>query len=108
MSDIYHIYDIKPEMNLIIICSIADVEKFIRYLWILNVITTYLLRHNGFIFTFYYICIYHNNLSAFKCKTCKMNFEDKRHLENHKKAHGRKPKVYEYGDPEFTKNRLRG
>lgn len=33
MSDIYHIYDIKPEMNLIIICSIADVEKFIRYLW---------------------------------------------------------------------------
>jgi hypothetical protein len=35
-----------------------------------------------------------------------MNFEDKRHLENHKKVHGRKPKVYEYGDPEFSKGRL--
>jgi hypothetical protein len=33
-----------------------------------------------------------------------MNFEDKRRLENHKKVHGRKPKVYEYGDPEFNKD----
>ena len=54
------------------------------------------------------IHIYHNNLSSFKCKTCNMNFEDKQHLENHKKVHGRKSKVYEYGDPEFTKDRLRG
>jgi hypothetical protein len=34
-----------------------------------------------------------------------MNFEDKQHLENHKREHGRKTKVYEYGDPEFTKDR---
>lgn len=58
---------------------------------------------------FYYTCVYiYYNLSSFKCKTCNMNFEDKQHLENHKKVHGRKPKVYEYGDPEFTKDRLRG
>jgi transposase-like protein len=52
--------------------------------------------------------MYHNNLSSFKCKTCNMNFEDKQHLENHKKIHGRRSKVYEYGDPEFSKDRLRG
>ena len=65
------------------------------------------LRHNRLYLSFI-ICIYHNNLSSFKCKTCNMNFEDKQHLENHKKVHGRKAKVYEYGDPEFTKDRLRG
>jgi hypothetical protein len=37
-----------------------------------------------------------------------MKFEDRQHLENHRKAHGRKAKVYEYGDPQFTKDRLRG
>lgn len=26
---------------------------------------------------------------------------------NHKKVHGRKPKISEYGDPEFSKDRLR-
>jgi hypothetical protein len=37
-----------------------------------------------------------------------MNFEDKRRLENHKKVHGRKSKVSEYGNPEFNIDRLRG
>jgi len=37
-----------------------------------------------------------------------MNFEEKRRLENHKKVHGRKSKVSEYGDSEFNIDRLRG
>jgi hypothetical protein len=36
-----------------------------------------------------------------------MNFEDKRRLENHKKVHGRKSKVSEYGNPKFNIDRLR-
>jgi transposase-like protein len=44
----------------------------------------------------------------FKCKECGTQFEEERRLEIHKKVHGRKAKVYEYGDPEFTKDRLRG
>ena len=36
-----------------------------------------------------------------------MNFEDARHLENHKKVHGRKSKVSEYGNSEFNIDRLR-
>jgi hypothetical protein len=47
-------------------------------------------------------------MASFKCKICNMNFEDKRHLETHKKVHGRTSKVSEYGDPEFNKDRLRG
>ena len=45
---------------------------------------------------------------SFKCKICNMNFEDKRRLENHKKVHGRKSKVSEYGNPEFNIDRIRG
>jgi hypothetical protein len=45
---------------------------------------------------------------SFKCKICNMSFEDKRRLENHKKVHGRKSKVSEYGDSEFNTDRLRG
>jgi hypothetical protein len=30
-----------------------------------------------------------------------MKFEDKERLENHKKVHDRKSKVYGYGDPKF-------
>ena len=37
-----------------------------------------------------------------------MNFEDLRRLENHKNVHERKSKVYEYSDPEFNIDRLRG
>ena len=47
-------------------------------------------------------------MAYFKCKICNMNFEDKRPLENHKKVHGRKSKVSEYGNPEFNIDRLRG
>ena len=35
-------------------------------------------------------------------------FEEKKRLEIHKKMHGRKPKVTEYGSPEFSQDRLRG
>ena len=34
-----------------------------------------------------------------------MKFEDNKHQ---KKIHGIKPKVYEYADPEFTNDGLRG
>ena len=47
-------------------------------------------------------------MSSFKCKICNMKFEDPRPLENHKKVHGRKSKVSEYGDSEFNIDRLRG
>ena len=43
-----------------------------------------------------------------KCKVCNMEFADEHHLENHKKVHGRKPKIREDGDPEFSKDRLWG
>jgi hypothetical protein len=45
---------------------------------------------------------------AFKCKTCGLQFEEKRRLEIHKQVHGRKSKVTEYGSPEFSQDRLRG
>ncbi|MFL6326702.1 MAG: hypothetical protein ACJ704_14485 [Nitrososphaeraceae archaeon] len=44
---------------------------------------------------------------VFKCKTCGLKFEEKKHLEIHKQVHGRKPKVTEYGSPEFSQDRLR-
>ena len=37
-----------------------------------------------------------------------MEFPGAKQLDNHKKVHGRKPKISEYGDPEFSKDRLRG
>jgi hypothetical protein len=46
-------------------------------------------------------------MASFKYKICDMNFEDKRRLENHKKVHGRKSKVSEYGNPEFNIDSLR-
>jgi len=45
---------------------------------------------------------------AFKCKKCNLEFEEKNRLEIHKKVHGRKSKVSEYGSPEFNQDRLRG
>ncbi|MFL6317374.1 MAG: hypothetical protein ACJ73C_11670 [Nitrososphaeraceae archaeon] len=45
---------------------------------------------------------------SFKCKTCGLKFEEKKRLEIHKQVHGRKPKVTEYGSPEFSQDRLRG
>jgi predicted restriction endonuclease len=45
---------------------------------------------------------------VFKCKTCGLKFEEKKRLEIHKQVHGRKPKVTEYGSPEFSQDRLRG
>ncbi len=45
---------------------------------------------------------------AFKCKKCNQQFEEKRRLEIHKKVHGRKSKVSEYGSPGFNDDRLRG
>jgi hypothetical protein len=45
---------------------------------------------------------------AFKCKKCNLEFEEKKRLEIHKKVHGRKSKVSEYGSPEFNQDRLRG
>ncbi|MFL6457680.1 MAG: hypothetical protein ACJ71G_12045 [Nitrososphaeraceae archaeon] len=47
-------------------------------------------------------------LLVFKCKTCGLKFEEKKRLEIHKQVHGRKPKVTEYGSPEFSQDRLRG
>ncbi len=44
----------------------------------------------------------------FKCKECGTQFEEKRLLEIHKKVHGRKSKISEYGSPEFNQDRLRG
>ncbi len=43
---------------------------------------------------------------TFRCKTCDTEFEDNAHLENHRKVHGRKSKIYEYGDPETNKFRI--
>ncbi|MFL6506335.1 MAG: hypothetical protein ACJ704_00145 [Nitrososphaeraceae archaeon] len=43
-----------------------------------------------------------------QCKTCGLKFEEKKRLEIHKQVHGRKPKVTEYGSPEFSQDRLRG
>ena len=37
-----------------------------------------------------------------------MQFEDEKRLQIHKKVHGRKPKISEYGSPEFSQDRLRG
>ncbi|MFL6441009.1 MAG: hypothetical protein ACJ702_03520 [Nitrososphaeraceae archaeon] len=45
---------------------------------------------------------------VFKCKTRGLKFEEKKRLEIHKQVHGRKPKVTEYGSPEFSQDRLRG
>jgi hypothetical protein len=45
---------------------------------------------------------------AFKCKECGLKFEEKRRLDIHKQVHGRKPKISEYGSPEFNQGRLRG
>jgi hypothetical protein len=34
-------------------------------------------------------------IMAFKCKMCNTEFGDEKHLENHKKVHGRKEKEYD-------------
>ena len=44
----------------------------------------------------------------FKCKECSLKFEEKRRLDIHNQVHGRKPKISEYGSPEFNQDRLRG
>jgi hypothetical protein len=45
---------------------------------------------------------------VFKCKVCGLQFEEEKRLQIHKKVHGRKPKISEYGSPEFNQDRLRG
>jgi hypothetical protein len=45
---------------------------------------------------------------VFKCKVCGSQFEDEKRLQIHKNVHGRKPKISEYGSPEFSQDRLRG
>jgi hypothetical protein len=47
-------------------------------------------------------------MTSFKCKVCGTLFVEKRRLEVHKKVHRRKPKINEYGSPEFNQDRLRG
>jgi len=47
-------------------------------------------------------------IMAFNCKECGLQFEEKRRLDIHKQVHGRKPKISEYGSPEFNQDRLRG
>ena len=44
---------------------------------------------------------------AFKCKECGLKFEEKT-SNIHKQVHKRKPKISEYGSPEFNQDRLRG
>jgi hypothetical protein len=62
-------------------------------------------RHNAHSFSVTYILSW---LLVFKCKICGIKFEEKKRLEIHKQVHGRKPKVTEYGSPEFSQDRLRG
>ena len=45
---------------------------------------------------------------VFKGKVCGLQFEEEKRLQIHKKVHGRKPKISEYGSPEFNQDRLRG
>jgi len=45
---------------------------------------------------------------AFKCKVCGSQFKDEERLQIHKKVHGRKPKISEYGSPEFSQSTLQG
>jgi hypothetical protein len=45
---------------------------------------------------------------VFKCSKCDCVFEEKERLEIHKRVHGRKSKIGEYGSPEFNQDRLRG
>lgn len=47
-------------------------------------------------------------IMVFNCKECGLQFEEKRRLDIHKQVHGRKPKISEYGSPEFNQDRLRG
>jgi transcription elongation factor Elf1 len=49
-----------------------------------------------------------NKIMVFKCKVCGLQFEEEKRLQIHKKVHGRKPKISEYGSPEFNQDRLRG
>ena len=44
----------------------------------------------------------------FQVQSMRYTFEEKRRLEVHKKVHRRKPKISEYGSPEFNQDRLRG
>ncbi|MGA7142033.1 MAG: hypothetical protein WBX29_08485 [Nitrososphaeraceae archaeon] len=48
------------------------------------------------------------NVLVHKCKVCGLQFEEEKRLQIHKKVHGRKPKISEYGSPEFSQDRLRG
>ncbi|MFI5406150.1 MAG: hypothetical protein ACHQ1D_06510 [Nitrososphaerales archaeon] len=43
-----------------------------------------------------------------KYKVWGLEFEEEKRLQIHKKVHGQKPKITEYGSPEFSQDRLRG
>jgi hypothetical protein len=62
-------------------------------------------RHNAHSFSITYLL---SLALVFKCNTCGLKFEEKKRLEIHKQMDGRKPKVTEYGSPEFSQDRLRG
>jgi len=49
-----------------------------------------------------------NKIMVLKCKICGLQFEEEKRLQIHKNVHGRKPKISEYGSPEFSQDRLRG
>ena len=55
-----------------------------------------------------YLVIEQNEIMVFKCSKCGCVFEEKQRLEIHKRVHGRKSKIDEYGSPEFNQDRLRG
>ncbi|AIC14483.1 hypothetical protein [Nitrososphaera viennensis] len=40
--------------------------------------------------------------SSFRCRVCGAELANKQRLENHKKVHSRKRKIYAYGDPYLT------
>jgi tRNA(Ile2) C34 agmatinyltransferase TiaS len=44
----------------------------------------------------------------YRCKKCKTTFPDEIHLKRHEEVHKHaKPRIVEFGDPEFSKDRLR-
>jgi hypothetical protein len=48
------------------------------------------------------------NVKVYRCKKCGMELPDEAHLKVHEDVHKHaKSRVIEYGDPEFSKDKLR-
>jgi hypothetical protein len=48
-------------------------------------------------------------MKVYRCKKCGLELPDKIHLKVHEGVHKHaKSRIIEYGDPEFSKDRLRG